>query len=133
MPRDGLTFAVRVGREIDFLDGLGGLFQLCEIFPPAFGLFILWSEIMFDIHAERAFGQIPDMSVGGFDDIILSENPPDGLGLGRRLHDDEFIRHIFVLHIRSAIRTGARRHALFSVGPYFIKMMLFPGIVKRGK
>ena len=49
---------------------------------------------MFNINAERPFGQIADMTIRGFDDIVLSEDLPDGFCLGGRLHDHEFVRHL---------------------------------------
>ena len=93
MPGDRLSFAVRVGRQIDFLHGPGGLFQFRQILAARFGLLILRRKIMLDIDSERTFRQIPDMAVGRFDDIILPEDFSDCFRLRRRLDYNQFIRH----------------------------------------
>ena len=88
MPRDRLALAVRVGCEINeiaFTDLAANLFD-DFIFPLDRHIFRL--EIMLDIDAHFLFRQIAQMPHGGLDHIIRPEIFADGLGLGRRLHDN---------------------------------------------
>ncbi|MPM72290.1 hypothetical protein SDC9_119263 [bioreactor metagenome] len=90
VPGDGLPFAVRVGREVDF-DGLfGGGLQVGDGPGAARTGDVLGGEVMFDIDAEFALGQIADMAHRGHDFEIVSDHPGDGARLGRRLNDQKF-------------------------------------------
>ena len=91
VPGDGLALAVRVGREIDGLGALGGLFQFVnELRLIAHGD-ILGLEAVFDVHAHLALGQIPQVAHGGRDLIVPTQIFFNGLRLGRRLHDHKIL------------------------------------------
>ena len=59
----------------------------------AFGDGFLWLGLGTCFFGFGASGQITDMADAGFHDEILAEVFVDGLGLGRRLHNDQRFRH----------------------------------------
>jgi len=55
MRANGFTFAVRIGREIDFFYGFGSLLQLGNELLLALDDFIMWFETVRDIDREVLF------------------------------------------------------------------------------
>ena len=60
---------------------------------------ILGSEIMLDVHAHFALGQVPQVAHAGLDGVAGAKILPDGLCLGGRLHDHKIVRltHILII------------------------------------
>ena len=73
MPGNGLPFAVRVGREIDFFGGLGFFFDLFDEVALAADVDVMRLKTVLNIHAERALGQVAHMTLGGDDFIVGAE------------------------------------------------------------
>ena len=94
MPRDCLSFAVRVGRKINFGSSFCGAFQIAQVLAALLAFLILRRKIVFDVYTESAGGQVPYMPHGGFDCIIPSQHLADGLGFRGRLHYHQFLIHI---------------------------------------
>ena len=70
MVADGLAFAIRIGRQVDFIHLLGGGFQLTDELLLAFDDFVTGFKIMFDIDREIALREILNMTERSFDDVI---------------------------------------------------------------
>ena len=94
MPGNGLTFAVRVGGEIDGVALFCRLLQLADqLFLTANGL-IFRGKIVLNIHADGALGQITEMTHAGLHRVVRTQILANGLGLGGRLHDHQmFFTH----------------------------------------
>ena len=89
MPGYGLAFAVRVSGEID---GVALLYAVGEPFDDRLLIGVddvFRLKAVLDIHAERLFGEVPDVPAGSVDDIILAQIFLDCLCLARRFHDDQ--------------------------------------------
>ena len=91
MPGNGLSFAVRVGRQIDPV----GLF---DHFPESGQELALAADgdifgfiIVVKVDSHLALGHIAHMAVAGRDFIIGAKEFLDGLHLGGRLHDDKIL------------------------------------------
>jgi len=93
VPGDRLSFAVRVGCEIDLVRLLGGGAEFLDHRLAARGIDVLRRETVRDVHAEFAFRQVADMAHRGDDGIIVPEHLADGTGFGWRFDDQKF-RHI---------------------------------------
>ena len=89
MPGDCLSFAVGIGGQIYLVGMFCVLFQRLDQIPFAADIDVLGGKIMLDVDAELAFGQIAQMSHGGAHHILLAKIFLDGLGLGRRLDDNQ--------------------------------------------
>ena len=88
MRGDRFSFAIRVRRQVDGVHADGQLLQpRDDLFftgnDDVFGL-----EIVVDIDAEGALGQILDMPERGLDRIAFAQILFDGLRLSRRFDDD---------------------------------------------
>lgn len=92
MPRYRFPLAVGVGCEIDCVAGGDFILKLLDelFFPLDEGIFR--SEAVFDVNAELRCGQIPDMTLGGNDVVVLAEIFLDSVRLGGRLNYNE-LRH----------------------------------------
>ena len=96
MPRDGFALAVRVRREIDGVALLRGLLQLADQGLLAADGLIIGLEIVLDVDAQLALGQVAQMAHAGLDRVAPAEIFPDGFRLGRRLDDHQiFFCHVF--------------------------------------
>ena len=96
MPRDRLALAVRVSREVDVFAFFRAVAQILDDAFLARQRAVFRLEIMLDVHAERALGQISQVAHAGLDHVVRSEIFSDGLRFGGRLHDDQiclFLRH----------------------------------------
>ena len=107
MPGNGLAFPVRVGGQKDFFTFLGALFQVVDDLFLALDGLVIQREAALHIHADLAFRQIPHMAHGGLDLIPGAQIFTDGLGLCRRLHDDEVLVRLF----RFGIALSVLRHS----------------------
>ena len=96
MPGDRLALAVRVRCEIDDVAVLGVFFQLTDQLALVADGLIDRFKIVFDVHAELAFGQIAQMTHAGLDHIVLAEIPLNGFRLRRGLNDHQmFLCHAY--------------------------------------
>ena len=95
MPGDGLPFPVRVGGQQHTVRLGGRLFQLFNQLLLSLDNAVFGLKIIFHVHAEAGFGQVPHMAVGGHHLIALAQIFLNGLRLGRRLHNHQF-RHASV-------------------------------------
>ena len=109
MPADGLPLTVRVGGQIYGVAGLGEFFQLIDKLLLTPDGAVVGLEVVLDIHAQLAFGQVTQMSHTGPDLVIRSQILADGLGLGRGLHDHQisgcFFCHVLILPFYNRIST----------------------------
>ena len=87
MPADGLSLPVRVGGQIHGVAFLGRLLQVPDDVLLALDGPVIGLKIVFHVHAQLAFGQVPQMSHTGLHLIRRAQVLADGLGLGRGLHD----------------------------------------------
>ena len=71
MKADGFAFAIRIGREVDFIHLFGGGFQLTDELLLAFDDFVTRFKIVIDIDREIALGEIFNMTERSFDDVML--------------------------------------------------------------
>ena len=71
-------------------------------------------EIMFDIDAERAFREIPDMPFGGDDLIIAAEIRIDGGGLRRLLDNDQIHMFLVFLHCETFSLKNNKQSLLYT-------------------
>ena len=94
VPRNGLSLAVRVGREVDGAGRLGALFQVGDHVGAILHGQILRREVTVDIDAHRALWQVAQMPHRGHDLIVAAQIFFDCSGLRRRL-DDHQIRFCF--------------------------------------
>ena len=94
VPRNGLSLAVRVGREIDGSGRFGALFQVGDHVGAILHGQILRREVAVDIDTHRALGQVAQMAHRGHDLIVAAQIFFDCSGLRRRL-DDHQIRFCF--------------------------------------
>ena len=88
VPGNGLPLPVRVGGQKDLVTLLGRLFQVGDDLLLPFDGLVVRYEAVLHIHADLAFGQVPDVTHGRLDLIIRSKVFADGLGLGRRFYND---------------------------------------------
>ena len=91
MPRDGFALAVRVRCKIHGVAALGGLFELAdELLFSADGL-IDRLEVVLDIDAQLALGQVAQMAHAGLDLVVFAEIFSNGFRLCRRLDDHQML------------------------------------------
>ena len=98
VPGNGLPLPVRVRCEVDPVGFPGGLLQaLDDLFLPLNGL-IDRLKVVLHIHAEAAFGQIPEVAHAGLHPEVLAQIFLNGFGFRGRLHDDQTLFcHIILL------------------------------------
>ena len=89
VPGDGLSLAVRVGREIDHGRLLAALLQVGYHVLLALDGDILRLKAVLYIHAHRALGQVPQVAHGGHDLVVAAQILLDGPGLGRGFDYDQ--------------------------------------------
>ena len=102
MPRDGFTFAVTIGRQVERVY----FFELALEFGDLFLLVgvdhVVGFEVLFNVDSELAdgallevFGQfgglrkVADMAHGRVDKVVLAEVAANGFDLGGRLHNQQ--------------------------------------------
>ena len=88
MPGNGFSFAVRVRREIDFVCGLGFLFQLFDERSLAADVDVFCFEVIVDVDAEGALWQIADVTDGCHNFIARAQIAFDSIGFGGRFEDN---------------------------------------------
>ncbi len=93
VPANRLAFAVRVGRDEDFVGFLRGILQFLQDFLPARDHFVGRLEILLDVHAQLALGQITDVTHRRHHLVIAPEIFVDGLRLCGRFDHDECLCH----------------------------------------
>ena len=97
MPANRLTFAIRVGCDVDPVDASRSLSQfLDDLFSRGNG-FVFRDESLVDVNTQLALGQISDVPHRRDNFEVSPEVLVDGLRLGRRFHDNQCLWHIFIL------------------------------------
>lgn len=80
VPRDGFSFAVRVGRQVDFLGLAGRGRKFGDDFALARGHFVIGDETSIDVDAKPAFAtgrKIADVALRGHDLEVIAEVTAD--------------------------------------------------------
>ncbi len=108
MPGNGLSLAVRVGREVNDIRALGFLANAGQNIAPSPNGDILHGKVVAGVYADLRFGQIADVPLRGLDLIALSQKFFDGLRLGRRFHDHQFLAVLRCCHSRPPYSFGAK-------------------------
>lgn len=91
MPGDGLALAIRVRCKIDGVAALGGLFELADELLFASDGLVDRLEVVLDVDAELAFGQVAQMAHAGLDLVVFAEIFSNGFRLCRRLDDHQML------------------------------------------
>ena len=89
MPADRLTLSVRVGRDVEGIGLLGGLFQLVQNLLLAWCNHVLRPEALLGIDPELGLRQIPYVAHRRLDGVGAVQILLDGLHLRRRLDDHQ--------------------------------------------
>ena len=89
VPGNGLSLAIRVGCEENFVRVLGFLLDFLDDVALAADVDIVGGEIVFDIHTQGALGQVADVTYRSDYLVVGSEVALDGARLGGRLHNDQ--------------------------------------------
>ena len=89
VPRNRLSLAVGVGREINIVAFFGKSLQLLDELFLALDDIILRRKMVFDVHAETRLRQIAHVSHGRNYLEIATEIFFDCFGFGRRLHNNQ--------------------------------------------
>ena len=97
MPRNRLPLAVRIGRQIDDIALLGGFAQLLDHLGLLRRDDVFGRKMVLDVDAQFAFRQVADVPHGGLHQVILAQHLANRLGLGRRFHNHEVLRHNVLL------------------------------------
>ena len=87
MPRNRLSFAIRVGCEINLLAFSRSAFELFDQLLLALDVLIGRGKTMLRINAQFAFGQVADMPHRGHDLIARAQILFNRFGFCRRLHN----------------------------------------------
>ena len=88
MPADGLALTVRVSGKEDLVGLFGLALQFLDELFLALDVDILRGVVVVHIDAQLAGGQIADVAHAGGDFVAIAQIFPNGLRLGRRLHDN---------------------------------------------
>ena len=88
MPADGLALTVRVSGKVDLIGLFGLALQFLDELFLALDVDILRGIVMIHIDAQLAGGQVADVAHAGGDLVAIAQIFPNGLRLGRRLHDN---------------------------------------------
>ena len=95
VPADGLSLAVWVGGQVNGVAVLGRLLQVPDDVLLALDGPVIGFKVVVHVHAQLAFGQVPQMSHTGLHLIRGAQIFADGLGLGRGLHDHQVFFSLF--------------------------------------
>ena len=93
---------VRVGRQVDGVDMLGGLPQLLNQLPFALDDFINRLEIIVNIDGQVLLREILHMAERRLHHVFLAEVLPDRFRLRRRFDDDEVFCHMSAMNFPGA-------------------------------
>ena len=93
VPRDGFPFAVRVRRQIDVDRVLRGGLEFAEVVAARLAFLVLRREVVFDVDAERVFGQVADVTHRGLDDVFGRQDAPDRTRFRGGFHDNQLFAH----------------------------------------
>ena len=88
MKTDRLAFTIRVGRQVDVFDFLRRLLELGEYLLALWNDDVVGTETLLDIDSQLALGEIPNVSHGGFHQVVSAQELVDGFRLRRRLNDN---------------------------------------------
>ena len=116
VPRDGFPFAVGVGGEEDGVHLGSRVAQGLHDLFLALDDFVFRGEIVGFIHADVAFGKIPDMAHAGLHQIAGAQKFFDGLHLGGRFDDNETFAHVRILLTESATENDPWRSTTYDTG-----------------
>ena len=108
MPGNSLALAIRVGCEEDLACVLGLLLDLLDDVALAADVDVVSGEVILDVYAQRAFGQVADVTHRGDDLVVGAQIALDGACLGGRLHDDQIgFCHVILYSFRWLCRDGS--------------------------
>jgi hypothetical protein len=93
VPADRLALAVRVGREEQVVGGLGRLADGVDVALVLLDHLVAHREVVVGIDRALLRHQVAHVAVGRQHLEILPEVLVDGLGLGRRLDDEQVLGH----------------------------------------
>ena len=93
VPADGLSFTVLIRREPHHLGFLRQGFQLGHHLFARGADLVLGGEIVLDVDAFVALGQVPDVPHGRLHHEVFAEVAFNGFRLGGRLYNDEVFGH----------------------------------------
>ncbi len=89
MGGDGLALAVGVGRQVHGRRRLRQLLQLGDHLLLAGNDHVIRLEVVLDVHAQDALGQVLHVAERGLDFVVVPQVLVDRLRLGRRFDDDQ--------------------------------------------
>ena len=89
MPGDGLTLAVGVGSQEDFLGPIDFLLEVPDRLALVVRNAVGGSEVILDVNRKLRLEQVTHVADRRLDHISLAEEAAYGAGLRRRLDDDE--------------------------------------------
>ena len=131
VPADGLAFAVFISCEQQTVAALELTLERRDDLLLFGRHQVQRFEVVFDVHAQRgpllfflyrvgdvrrAGGQIAHVADARLYDVVLAEELPQGLRLGRRLNDDEGASHNSSLY-QSAWSSVSGQHTIIAVTP----------------
>src|SRR5208282_265200 len=93
MPRDRLAFAVGVAGEVDVILALRGALDLADYLLFALDYDVVGREIVLDIDAQLAFGQVHHVADRGHDLVVATQVTLDGFRLCGRFDNYEILCH----------------------------------------
>ena len=90
---DGLALAVRIGCEVDVVNGPGGLPEFLDELLLAFDHLVARLETVVDIHRQVPLGKIHNMTERSHNHELLAQVFIDRLCLSGRFHDYKSFCH----------------------------------------
>ena len=92
--RDGLAFAIQVGREIDVVGRLGRLGDRVDVLFVALDDLVGHGEVVLGVDRPLLRLEVAHVAIGRQDLEVLAEVLVDRLGLGRRFDDEQVFCHV---------------------------------------
>ena len=99
MPGNGLTFAIKVSREIYGFSLSRGLHDTSDVLLAVLIEFIGHRKIVVRVDRSVSGWQIPDMTVRCQYLEVCPEVPVDGCGFRRRFYDEKFYDSILMIKV----------------------------------
>ena len=89
VPRNRLALAIKVRGQPHRVGCAGGIGQALELVLAIGQWLVLRGEVVLEVDAQPALGQVPDVPIRGENVVPVTQVPLDRLGLGWRLDDHE--------------------------------------------
>ncbi len=113
VPRDRLSLAVRVSREVDLVNVLQRLLELAD--RPLARDDVGWLEVALEVYAHPAFGKVADMAHRSDECVIIREEARERARLGWRLDNDGFFGRHVIIPTTQPVRPFSGRRRLVSL------------------